>query len=47
MMKEAATMVRKSGNVKELFLKAGKLYKNANLNDQAKFLLIREDIKYN
>ena len=33
------------GNVKEFFVKASKLYREAKFNDQAKFGLIREAIK--
>ena len=44
-MKEAVNLVYKGGNVKEFFVKASKLYKEAKFNDQAKFGLIREAIK--
>ena len=44
-MKEAVNLVYKGGNVKEFFVKASKLYKEAKFNEQAKFGLIREAIK--
>ena len=44
-MKEAVNFVYKRGNIKEFFVKAIKLRKETNLNDQAKFGLIREAIK--
>ena len=44
-MKEAVNLVYKGGNVKEFFVKASKLYKEAKFDDQAKFRLIREAIK--
>ena len=44
-MKEAVNLEYKGGNVKEFFVKASKLYKEAKFNDQAKFGLIREAIK--
>ena len=45
-MKEAVNLVYKGGNVKEFFVKASKLYKEAKFNEQAKFGLIREAIKF-
>ena len=39
-MKEAANLVYKGTNVKEFFVNANKLYKEAEFNDQAKFGLI-------
>ena len=44
-MEEAVNLVCKGGDVKEFFVKASKLYKEAKFNDQAKFGLIREAIK--
>ena len=41
-MKAAVNLVYKSGNVKKFFAKTNKLYKEADLNDQAKFGLIRK-----
>ena len=44
-MKEALNLVCKGGNVKELFMKASKYYKEAKFSDRVKFVLIREAIK--
>ena len=44
-MKEAVNLVYKGDNVKEFFVKASKLYKEAKLTYQAKFGLIREAMK--
>ena len=45
-MKEAVNLVYNGGNFKEFVLKSRKLYKEAKFNDQAKFGLIREAIKF-
>ena len=45
-MKEAVNLVYKGGNVKKFIMKVRKLCKEANFNDQAKFRLIREAIKF-
>ena len=39
------TLSTKNGNVKEIFLKPSKIYKEAKFNDRAKFGLIREIFK--
>ena len=44
-MKEAVKLVCKWVNVKEFFIKASTLYKEAKFNDGVKFGLIREAIK--
>ena len=44
-MKEAVNLVSKGGNVKEFFMKASKLCKEAKFHDQARFGSIREAIK--
>ena len=44
-MTEAVNLCQNGGNVKELLVKASKLYKEAKFKDQAKFGLIREAIK--
>ena len=44
-MKEAVNLVYRGSNVKEFFVKASRLYKEAKFNDQAKFGLVREAIK--
>ena len=44
-MKGAVDPVYKESNVKEFFVKANKLYKEAKFNDQAKFGSIDEAIK--
>ena len=45
-LNEAMNLVYKGVNVKEFFVKARKLYKEAKFNDQAKFRLVREAIKF-
>ena len=45
-MKEAVNLVYRNGNVKEFFIKARKLYKEAKFNGHAKFGLIREAFKF-